>query len=71
MKEAIGVVLATIIVPLDLNNVLFKRLCAFGTSRVAPFRLGSGLLTSVKVARAPELPNSNFTFCFLLEWSCD
>ena len=71
MKEAIGVVLATIIVLLDLNNVLFKRLCAFGTSRVAPFRLGSGLLTSGKVARAPELPNSNFTFSFLLEWSCD
>ena len=36
---------------------------------VAPFHLGSGLLTSGKVTRAPELPTSILDFLFLLEWS--
>ena len=36
MKEAIGVVLATIIVPLDLNNVLFKKYYLKGYVRLVP-----------------------------------
>ena len=39
-------------------------------SRVAPFRLGSGLLTSGKVIGAPELPTSILHFYPWPLWAC-